>query len=952
MPVIFDPFTGQLIDTGPAGGPVIGGPVAGADPNSVLVVDSALTLQNVQMPTDGQLLIGSAGNLPVASTLTQASASQVVITNGPGSITLGLPQNISSADSPSFTGLTLSSLSGPVKAGVGGALSSSAIDLATSEVTNILTVDKGGTGVNGSAAPNGHILIGNGAGYTLADILGTTNQVNITNGAGSIQLSLPQDIHTGASPEFSNLSLAGTLDTAVLGGTLGVGTNKASIINIGNPTATVNIQGTTIYQNVTNLNVTDKNITVNVNGSVGSGGGAGIHVEEGGVSNAGHAEVTGDRLGWEFHPPGVAGIAYLYPGASGITLNQSSHDPVTINATPNGLGIVNQVLSLELASASSTGALSSSDWSTFNNTTSYVDAQVLHVSKNGNDTTGTGGQHKPYLTLAKAFSMITDASPSKRYVVRVAAGAYNEVSIALPANVFVVGESKESVRITGNVTMGAWTQDNAGSDDRSGFSMLTIIGTADFNWSTVKSRAGKLYFNEAVFSSTVNLYGYDNSIAQAQFDSCWIIGNLTISGINIGLFTNNFCSGNITLNQHPNGGMPTILTASGGQCNGTLTSNAAVNDFGRRCSLFAKNFYMEYVSLNGPSSYADMNDASLPRGRDRITSSGGANLVPISTKAPLINNSQNIGETGYQYLYNFSYVHGSTDTDLYLISMGNSYGSAGTGRSIFIESDTWGLNSNVNGGDINLTTATTSGTGVRGKIKLDGREIDVSDKKITNLANGSADKDAVNKSQLDTKQDYIAPGLSTEFYRGDKTFAKVNLTSDVTGILPFTSGGLGFNTYSGANRVIGFNGANNALEGKQFISGTGINIGHGAGSITLTNTIASSSDIGPSSLTGLLNNTAGQPITGLSFSASVLSFIAFIDILIDATTDLYAYVEVRGKRKESVNWSTNDVQCNFVGDAIEGLNFDITSVGQVIIDIGSIAGYSSGSLKFRAFALG
>lgn len=47
----------------------------------------------------------------------------------------------------------------------------------------------------------------------------------------------------------------------------------------------------------------------------------------------------------------------------------SSHDPVTINTTtPNGLSIDgNQVLSIDLADTDTTGALSSTDWNTFNN---------------------------------------------------------------------------------------------------------------------------------------------------------------------------------------------------------------------------------------------------------------------------------------------------------------------------------------------------------------------------------------------------------------------------------------------------------------------------------------------------------------------------------------------------------------------------------------------------------
>jgi hypothetical protein len=71
-----------------------------------------------------------------------------------------------------------------------------------------LNVSRGGTGVNGSSAANGQLLIGNGSGYTLATITGTANRVTVTNGAGSITLSTPQDIHTGASPTFTGLTLS------------------------------------------------------------------------------------------------------------------------------------------------------------------------------------------------------------------------------------------------------------------------------------------------------------------------------------------------------------------------------------------------------------------------------------------------------------------------------------------------------------------------------------------------------------------------------------------------------------------------------------------------------------------------------------------------------------------------------------------------------------------------
>lgn len=386
-------------------------------------------------------------------------------------------------------------------------------------------------------------------------------------------------------------------------------------------------------------------------------------------------------------------------------------------------------------------------------------AQTIYVSKSGNDTTGTGGQHKPFLTLAKAFSMITDASPSKRYVVRVAAGSYTETAVALPSNVFVIGEQKEAVRITGPVSMGAWTQNNSGSDDRSGFSMVSLLSAASFDWNAAKSKAGKLYMNEVVFGSTLSLYGYDNAIAQAQFDSCVIFGAMTVSGINVGVFTNNIAYNNITLNQHPNGGMATILAATGGYCGGTLRLTTTVNDFNRRCSGFFRNFWSENLIVDGPSSYADADLDS--QGKSSTQKLNGGQVVALTPRinhdiqtqmvVPISNNAHNMGDWGKQFMFNFAYVHASSGTDLYLSSVDSAYDAAGSsaGYAVHIESDGYGLKPNVNGGDINLKTAEASGTGVRGKIKLDGREIDASSKKITNLASGVDSGDAVNKGQLD-----------------------------------------------------------------------------------------------------------------------------------------------------------------------------------------------------------
>jgi len=96
--------------------------------------------------------------------------------------------------------------------------------------TTPIAPTSGGTGLGTAPSAAGQLLIGAAAGtYTLATLTGTANQVVVTNGAGSITLSLPQSIHTGASPTFTGLTLSGlTANSFLYAGAAGALTTTAA----------------------------------------------------------------------------------------------------------------------------------------------------------------------------------------------------------------------------------------------------------------------------------------------------------------------------------------------------------------------------------------------------------------------------------------------------------------------------------------------------------------------------------------------------------------------------------------------------------------------------------------------------------------------------------------------------------------------------------------------------
>jgi len=421
--------------------------------------------------------------------------------------------------------------------------------------------------------------------------------------------------------------------------------------------------------------------------------------------------------------------------------------------------------------------------------------QEVFVAKSGSDLTGTGSLLNPFASINAALASISDAAPAKRYAIRVQSGSYVESSaIALKPDVYIVGTNTYSVRIQA-ASFELDPSFTGGGDKRSGIMNAIVVGACSFDMDSVTSTDGKLFFQHVSFSNALTLNGH-TTINQAFFDCCTFFGTLTFSGFNVGTFSNNRCFTSIVLNQSPLA-IATVLNATGGFAD-SLTATAAVNNFNRRCSVFARGLKFDgTVTVDGPSAYFDYTVGSLPTNGATVVNGGnlvsvdfGANkalsnlVFPTAVNNPIIpanTSATNFGDWGKQWFWSFAYLHASTGTDCYLVSYPSSFGAESSeGKNVYVFADAAGLAPDISGGavglftnnasgsgasggmtlqtgdsadgnsgTITLETGAPSGSGTRGIIELDGRLIDVKSAKLINLADGTDPADAVNKGQLD-----------------------------------------------------------------------------------------------------------------------------------------------------------------------------------------------------------
>lgn len=160
-------------------------------------------------PGDGKLLIGKTDGTYAVANLT--AGSNITITNGDGTI-----QIASSGGAGGYatiaeegTGLTQRSTFNFIGSGITAADNSgqSRTDITLNAQLNSLA-DLASNGLIARTASNT---------VTARTITGTTNQVNVSNGdgvSGNPTLSLPQNVHTAATPQFAALGLGESAPTA------------------------------------------------------------------------------------------------------------------------------------------------------------------------------------------------------------------------------------------------------------------------------------------------------------------------------------------------------------------------------------------------------------------------------------------------------------------------------------------------------------------------------------------------------------------------------------------------------------------------------------------------------------------------------------------------------------------------------------------------------------------
>jgi Chaperone of endosialidase len=624
---------------------------------------------------------------------------------------------------------------------------------------NQLDTSRGGTGVNGSSAANGTLLIGNGTGYTLATLTQGSG-ITVTNGSGTI---------TVASTLGTDISL-----TSEVTGTLPVG-------NGGTGATTFTANGVLLGNTTGAVQVT----SAGTNGQIFLGVSAGAPTfatmsGDATITNAGvvtigadtvalSTDTTGSYVATITAGSGISGSSSTEGGTPTIALGALTSDWSQTGAFDIILGNASSELSiLESAGASFYGTFDVTDLSG-NQTYTFPNASGTVLVSGSSlftlaGTTGTnqGITEGSTLTIAAGGGITTVGGATNTVTITAALGSSVSAS-EVDADALSFTEFADSMTLDASTTINA-----------TGSNVFGVINTGSGNSFYVYDEAGVSEITPFVIDATGNV-GIGAPTPGAKLD---VIGNIkqTSTGSTVGYLG--------TLSGNANTGIEVAITATstttGGQTafKNTIAQSATAAQTTTGFSNVIDNTGV--VTSGTTTTYGIFNDIE-GTGKTGGTINTYGNYTLLNT-----DNGGAGTATAYGY-YLDTNTAGTTNADtVYGIYVNGEANASTTIYGTYVDVGTQGgteysgvyLNGNFGIGDSTPAGLFTVGTGDAFQIDSAGA--------IT-AATGIASSGTIQFSALTTNG-----FVKTTGGNGTLTVsASVNLNADVTGTLPVNVGGTG-----------------------------------------------------------------------------------------------------------------------------------------------------------------
>lgn len=655
-----------------------------------------------------------------------------------------------------------------------------ALDLGnTDQIQGILSYDKGGTGLNAVGA-SGNVLMSDGSQWYSAPLPEASASISSINGLTSSS----QTFVFGSSGTDVNIDSTGGTHTFNIPFASATSSGKLSAADWAtfNGKADAGSYVTTLTGDVTSSGFSGGSVTTTIADGV----------------------ITSSKLAVDsVHSFNIQADTIIADdiAANAVTSSELANDAVSTAKIQDGavdLGTkVSGVLApanggTGLATSGTAGNVLTSNGSggwTSTAPTNYqtaIDAvkntptqQIMYVAKSGNDSTGTGSVNNPYLTVKAAQDAITDATSAKRYAILIGPGTYSEASGWAPKQfVSYVGIGSRSSTIlqsTGDMNMSL-----TGASPRVNFTNIFLQANGGvINVDATGATTTGLVITDYSFINSVMNISANNTVNLQHQVRYSTIGAVNTSGFVSSFLYNDVLNGNYTQGSAsatvPQGSISIINSV--GPAGGSLNANAA--------SVTQVGSYFDVVNLNDKGLYvtgttpffhgytvdslpaksavtytgthwtkAPFNAAHALGYDDSVTALGGAGEVTNVQQAIETMVAQIDAELPTYLKRDGSnsvtgVIKPATNNTTDLGANGNSFGSVYAGK---IRS----ANGEIAVDNVAHTLNDGSGNQI---IDFFGPSISVTSKKITNLADGSASNDAVNKSQLDAVLAKIFPAI-------------------------------------------------------------------------------------------------------------------------------------------------------------------------------------------------